>query len=346
MLEILNQECLKNGYTLPETLVSDDENIEEKDHQRWEDLRKTGVGGSEAGIIYLGQGTYQSVFDIQLRKITDVEEEVDYKKQFIFDTGHMMEPAIANYFAGKHNAKVIRDKGSYKRGVANANCDAYAIMPNGEIVGLEFKTVSPYKRADWQSGVYGKDGIIGVPEYFYQCQHYMYVNGFNKFIIVAYFKDGNPDNIVEVVVDRDDEIIESLIKREEEFWENRFDLKLPETITKYQKEPLMKKMIDLGIEVEGLDEKVKEYYELKETERALKKRAETIGERLLKLRNDIEVHMIQNGLEYAKIGGFDVKRTVTKGYTYIKSKLDQIPELEMFRKPSETVRFSIKESKK
>lgn len=87
----------------------------------------------------------------------------------------------------------------------------------GEKAGLECKTVSPYSEDKW------KDGNVPL-SYLMQVQHYLAVSGYDCWYIAALIY--GRDFIIRKI-ERDEDLIASLIKIEEYFWFERIKKKNP-----------------------------------------------------------------------------------------------------------------------
>ena len=81
---------------------------------------------------------------------------------------------------------------------------------DGEFVGLECKTASPYVAKQWE------DGMVP-PQYLAQCYHYMAVlNAKSWYIAVVIY--GREFKFIKI--ERDEDVIQNLIKIESDFWKN------------------------------------------------------------------------------------------------------------------------------
>lgn len=123
--------------------------------------------------------------------------------------GTVLEEVVAREFTRRTGYKVRR------RNAVLVNDDYPYLLANidrelvGERVGLECKTASAYKAAEWEDDK--------VPdEYMLQVQHYMAVTGYKAWWL-AVLIGGNTFRILRI--DRDDEIIELIKDRAQEFWE-------------------------------------------------------------------------------------------------------------------------------
>lgn len=170
----------------------------------WLQLRKTGIGGSDAGAI-CGLNPYSSAMKVFRDKTGNAVEEQDSEAIRI---GHDLEQYVAQRFMEATGLKVRRSNYMYRskeHPFMIADVDRLII---GEDAGLECKTASAYNADKWD------DGNIPL-HYMMQCYHYMAVTGKRAWYIAA------------VILGRkfvyrkllwDDGIISSLIAMEEDFW--------------------------------------------------------------------------------------------------------------------------------
>ena len=173
--------------------------------EEWLKLRKTGLGGSDAGAV-CGLNPYRSPFTVYMDKIS---EEVSEEDNEAMRQGRDFEDYVAKRFTEETGLKVQRSNYLYrsdKYPFMLANIDRQIIGENG---GLECKTASVYAVEKW------KDGKI--PEsYELQCQHYMAVMGWDYMYIACLILG---KEFLYRRIERDDRLIRSLIQIEKNFWE-------------------------------------------------------------------------------------------------------------------------------
>lgn len=175
-------------------------------HAEWLALRKTGIGGSDAGTV-CGLNPYSSPMKLFHDKTSEDTEELDNES---VRQGHDLEEYVARRFAESTGLKVRRSNYMYRSveyPFMIADVDRLIV---GEDAGLECKTASAYNADKW------KDGDIPL-HYIMQCCHYMAVTGKRTWYIAA------------VILGREfvyrklvwnDELIARLIAAEKDFWEN------------------------------------------------------------------------------------------------------------------------------
>ena len=172
----------------------------------WLALRKTGIGGSDAGAI-CGVNPFSSPMKVYRDKTSEGIEEQDSEAIRI---GHNLEQYVAGRFSEATGLKVRRSNFMY-RSVEHpfmiADVDRLII---GEDAGLECKTASAYNADKW------KDGDIPL-HYVMQCYHYMAVTGKRNWYIACVILGRE---FVYRKLTWNDGIINSLIGAEGDFWNN------------------------------------------------------------------------------------------------------------------------------
>ncbi|KYG89026.1 hypothetical protein A0U40_13445 [[Bacillus] sp. KCTC 13219] len=182
----------------------------------WLQLRKSGIGGSDAAVI-LGFNNYKSAFQLYIEKTSDFVEEID--NEFIY-WGNKLEDMVAEEFAlrtGKRVQRVNRMLRHPKHLFMTANLDRRVV---GEKAILECKTTSAFNQNAW-------DGEDVPAAYICQLQHYLAVTGY-EIAYIAVLIGGN--NFIWKEVKRDDEFIALMIEREKDFWENHVLANVPPAI--------------------------------------------------------------------------------------------------------------------
>lgn len=182
----------------------------------WLQLRKSGIGGSDASAI-LGFNKWKSAFQLYIEKTSDFVEEID--NEFVY-WGNVLEDLVAQEFSKRTEKKVQRVNRMLRHSdypFMTANLDRRVV---GEKAILECKTTSTYNKDAWEG-----DDIPAA--YICQLQHYLAVTGFEK-AYIAVLIGGN--NFVWKEVERDDEFIDLMIEREKDFWENHVLANVPPPI--------------------------------------------------------------------------------------------------------------------
>lgn len=180
-------------------------NLDEMTRRDWLEKRRSGIGGSDAGAV-LGMNEYKSPIAVWQEKTnrTPIDEsDNDYLR-----IGRDLEDYVASRFEEETGLKVYKCRDmlqSVENPFMFADVDR---LVEGEDAGLEIKTVSPYKSNDWDGG--------NIPKHYeLQCNHYMAVTGLSKWYICALIYP----HIEIRVIERDDELIDTLITLEKDFWD-------------------------------------------------------------------------------------------------------------------------------
>ena len=174
--------------------------------EEWLKLRKTGIGGSDAGAI-CGLNPYSSPMKVFWDKTADGVEERDNEAIRI---GNDLEQYVAVRFMEAAGLKVRRSNYMYRsKGHPYMIADVDRLVV-GEDAGLECKTASAYNADKWA------DGKIP-PHYAIQCYHYMAVTGKRTWYIAAVILGRE---FVYHKLTWDDALIQQLIEAEGEFWNN------------------------------------------------------------------------------------------------------------------------------
>ena len=180
------------------------------DKESWLKYRKQGIGGSDAGAV-CGLNPYRTAIQVYYDKTSDSIEDVDNEAM---RQGRELEEYVARRFCEASGKKVRRANIMFydeKNPFMIADVDRMIV---GENAGLECKTASPYSEEKW------RDDKIPL-SYQLQCYHYMSVCNADAWYIAVliYGRDFKYYRI-----ERDDEVIENLIRIEKEFW-NEYVLK-------------------------------------------------------------------------------------------------------------------------
>ena len=176
------------------------------DNTGWLRLRKSGIGGSDAGAI-CGVNPFSNAMKVFKDKTSEEIEEQDNEAIRI---GHDLEDYVAQRFTEAAGLKVRKSNFMYRsteHPFMIADVDRLVV---GEDAGLECKTASAYNADKWA------DGDIPL-HYVMQCYHYMAVTGKRVWYIAAVILG------MEFTYRRlewDDELIERLISIEDNFWNN------------------------------------------------------------------------------------------------------------------------------
>lgn len=179
---------------------------EKMNRDEWLKLRKTGIGGSDAGAI-CGLNPYASPMNVYQDKTADYISQEDNESM---RQGRDLEDYVARRFMEVTGFKVRRSNVMYRSQeypFMIADVDRLIV---GENAGLECKTASPYSSDKW------KDGEIP-PHYLIQCYHYMIVTGKKEWYIAVVIL-GREFKYAKITWD--ETMIQNLIAIETYFWNN------------------------------------------------------------------------------------------------------------------------------
>lgn len=188
-----------------------------KEPEKWLDLRRTGIGGSDAGAI-MGLNKYASPLTVYLSK-KNVE---GFKGNAATEWGHILEDPIRTKAAAELGIEIESVPGMYTSfdvPYMNANLDGLCYAEHQAMVGGEsVEGIGGYEIKTSSRGEGFGDGEIP-DSYYCQVQHYMAVTGLNWFVLTAFFLFNKTAR--HYVIRRNDDFIYSkLIPAEKDFWEN------------------------------------------------------------------------------------------------------------------------------
>ena len=173
--------------------------------KEWLTLRKTGIGGSDAGTV-CGLNPYGNLIKLFYDKTGKEVEEQDNEAM---RQGADLEDYVAQRFMEATGLKARRSNYLY-RSVEHpfmiADVDRLVV---GEDAGLECKTASAYNADKW------KDGKIPL-HYAMQCYHYMAVTGRRAWYLAAVILG---KEFVYHKLEWDDDVVRRLVEAEKYFWE-------------------------------------------------------------------------------------------------------------------------------
>lgn len=232
-------------------------------HEGWLELRKSSIGGSEAGAL-VGMNPYSSAITVYAQKKGLVK---DVQTSEAMRLGTDLEAYVAQRYMEQTGNKVRVDNFMYMSDdydFITANIDRQITGQNG---GVECKVMgSGASKYNFEAGE--------IPEQYYcQCQHYCYVMGWD-FVDLAVLVLQRGIEVVRIV--RNEDFIRTLIKAEVDFWENNIlKEQMPsvdgsEASIETLKELYPKERKDTEITISGLDQMVADYIAASEMEKHYK----------------------------------------------------------------------------
>lgn len=193
--------------------------IQDKEPEKWEKLRTTGIGGSDAGAI-LGLNPYSSPLTIYMAK-KDIKS--DFTGNNTTEWGHILEDPIRKQTANELGIAITQVPGMYtslEYDWMNANVDGICVVPDNHVCivnGTEITGIGGHEIKTSSDGTGFSDSEIP-DSYYAQVQHYMAVTGLDWFILTVFILRNRTAK--HYVVRRNEEFIEKLIEVEKDFWEN------------------------------------------------------------------------------------------------------------------------------
>lgn len=174
-------------------------------HEEWLKYRKMGITGTDSGAI-VGMNPYKSALQVFVDKTTDNIEVFDNEAM---KQGRDLEEYVAQRFCEAASKKVRRANAIFSNDEHPWMLADFDRLVVGERAGLECKTVSAYSADKW------KNGAIPL-HYQLQIQHYLAVSGYDAWYIAALILG---KEFIVHKIERDEELIQSLITIEKRFWE-------------------------------------------------------------------------------------------------------------------------------
>lgn len=179
----------------------------------WRELRKTGVGGSDAGAV-VGLSPYESPYTIYHEKLSLSEPFNGNDKTRL---GNDLEEYVAKRFEEETGKKVRRLNAmlrSIERPYMIADVDRMVV---GEDAGLECKTTANFEGYKFDEGEY--------PAYWAcQCYHYMSVTGAKRWYLCIL--DLSSGKLSIIPIESDESEIKALEEMEKAFWIENVEKKI------------------------------------------------------------------------------------------------------------------------
>lgn len=297
------------------------------DRNEWLKIRKTGLGGSDAGAV-CGLNPYVSPMAVYRDKVSD---ETDMGDNEAMRQGRDLEEYVAQRFTEETGLKVRRSNKMYRSTEYPWMIADVDRMVAGGGAGLECKTVSVYKKDQWADG--------GIPVYYLlQCYHYMIVTGCRTWYLAAVILG---QDFQYRRIEYEEETAQNLIALEAEFWNNH-------VLPRHMPDPDGSKSCDAvleeyfcqrgkaeTIELVGFDQKLERRQEIEETMKLLETEKRQI---------DQEIKVFMDGHEMADSGRYRVTwREVISSRLDTKRLKEEKPDIyQEFLQESKSSRFTVK----
>ena len=174
----------------------------------WLELRKQGIGGSDASVV-CGISRYKSPVELWMNKTGQLPDQEAGEAAY---WGTQLEPFVRAEFTKRTGIEVrtvnqLLQSEEYP--FMLANLDGICEVPDIGTCVFEAKTASAYKAGEWEDTI--------PDEYMLQVQHYMAVTGYAG-TYIAVLLGGN--TFKWKFVERDEELISMLIELESAFWDH------------------------------------------------------------------------------------------------------------------------------
>ena len=294
----------------------------------WLSLRRTGIGGSDAGAI-LGLNEHRSPADVFFDKITDTAAEPEDNESM--RQGRDFENYVAKRFEEETGLKVRKSNFMYRSDEHPFMLADVDRVICGENAGLEIKTCSSFSQDKWADGK--------IPEsYQAQVAHYMAVMDWDYAYIACLILGRD---LVIHRIERDEDLIRNITPLEGSFW-NDHVLKgiLPEADGSKTYDSLLNRYFGETrketVSLSGFDEDLKRRKELSDLIEKMETERNTIDQK-------IKLYMAEN--EYAVADGYKVSWSNVESARLDTKKLkaDHPDIYDEYSKVSSSRRFQIRE---
>lgn len=251
------------------------------------------IGGSDAAAI-LGISPFKSPYQLYMEKVGEWQEEIDEKRERIFARGRRLEPIVVEMLVDElksdgHDVEIIERNHRYTDPELNylkSEIDVELVI-DGEEVNGEIKTVTPFAAKEW-----GEQGTDEIPlHYTAQVLHGLMIKPRKRAIVAALI---GADDLRVHFVDRDQDAIDMIRKKEIEFWNRIVNREPPDPVTATDIKYLYRK--DQGLVMDADDELASLCAELRGHKQTAKALEELIDELVTKIKlkmGDASVLMYQ-----------------------------------------------------
>ena len=227
----------------------------------WLAGRRTGIGSSDAPVLWGCGYSGSSLLSMFAEKVHGVEKEFDWNTQALMRMGSAAEPLIREWFERETGLRVATDPPhSYRSCMSHpfmlASLDAYTADADDNFVVLELKRIGRHARKQW--------GESDVPlKYAVQLQHQLLVTGAPYGYVVASCEER------ELLIrrcERDEAFIAAHIEKCRWFWEmvQAKEYTGPvdgspgstEAVARLSPTAVLGKSVELGIEADDLVQRI------------------------------------------------------------------------------------------
>lgn len=251
------------------------------------------IGGADTAAI-LGISPWKSPYQLYMEKVGEWQEEIDEKRKRIFARGRRLEPVVVEMLVDElksdgHDVEIIERNKRYldpELDYLRSEIDVELVIDGEEING-EIKTVTPFAAKEW-----GEQGTDEIPlHYTAQVLHGLMIKPRKRAIVAALI---GADDLRVHFVDRDQDAIDMIRKKEIAFWNRIVNREPPDPVTATDIKYLYRK--DQGLVMDADDELASLCAELRGHKQTAKALEELIDELVTKIKlkmGDASVLMYQ-----------------------------------------------------
>lgn len=247
--------------------------------------RRKYLGASDVPAV-LGVSPWKSASDVYYNKTAEFESQE--KTNHAIQAGNLLEPAVLD-FAEQHVGKIRRNQFRVHPTVPWASATLDAICLDRLREGVEAKTTG-------NSDHWGEEGTDQIPIYYLaQTQWQMFVTGFQVMHVPVLMPDFTL-RFKMYTVERDPELIDSIVARCTAFWANNVAKKVPpeDTLPAPRTLQRMKRVPDKVTTLDAM--LVRDWQEKKKSLKAAKKEEDSARLRMLESLGDAEVGKFTGGV--------------------------------------------------
>ena len=252
--------------------------IKDMSREQWLKCRQDGIGGSDVAAI-MGLSKYRTALDVYISKVEELPETDSLADNEFIYWGNVLEDVVAKEFQKRNpEYKVIKSSFMWQHPEHKfmvANVDRLLYHPEHGWGVLEIKTASEYRNSHFEGDEIPEDYLL-------QTQHYTGTIPELNYSFLAALIGGN--KYKQFYIEKDEELIETLIVLEKAFWENHVLAQNPpeidgsEAATNYLKQLYGPEKAESATKVITLPDTsenwIKVYHEASEEEKAAKEKKE------------------------------------------------------------------------
>lgn len=215
-------------------------------HEQWLALRRTGIGGSDAGAI-MGLNKYSTPLSVYLSK----KDFASFGGNKATEWGNLLEDPVRQKAKEELGIQIETVPGMFtskEHEFMNANFDGLVFIDGTKgIAGTEVSGLGGHEIKTSRTGEgFGEDEVPD--SYYAQVQHYMAVTGIKFFVLTVFIIDQYSGR--HYVIPRNEDFIAKLVEAESTFWNNHVVLNNPPAPTGNENETELVKSLPMPGSVE------------------------------------------------------------------------------------------------